>query len=83
MSSDRRYRRCGWGWALMRNDQLRAAARGPLPGARQTNNRAELWALLHALQSSEGTVTYWTDSEVLLRGWNHKRYHAKRFHKGN
>jgi len=83
MSSDRRYRRCGWGWALMREGQVRAAARGPLPGARQTNNRAELWALLHALQSSTGTMIFWTDSEVLIRCWRQRRYQVKRYHRGN
>eukprot|EP00959_Pyramimonas_sp_CCMP1952_P467458 9491644-Pyramimonas_sp.AAC.1 len=49
MSADRRCRRCGWGWACMSDTTVRAATRGPLPGPRQTNNRAEIWALLSVL----------------------------------
>eukprot|EP00959_Pyramimonas_sp_CCMP1952_P472462 9500073-Pyramimonas_sp.AAC.1 len=37
---------------------------GALPGARQTNNRAELWALLSFIASANGVVEYWTDSRA-------------------
>eukprot|EP00959_Pyramimonas_sp_CCMP1952_P146220 3061310-Pyramimonas_sp.AAC.1 len=83
MSSVRRYRRCGWGWVQMTGEQVAAAARGPLPGPRQTNNRAELWALLHIIQHSTGRIIYWTDSAVLCRGWYNRRFSAKRHSKGN
>eukprot|EP00959_Pyramimonas_sp_CCMP1952_P357989 7495560-Pyramimonas_sp.AAC.1 len=50
-STDWRYRRCGWAWARLTtttdgNYQLASARYGPQPSRRQTNNRAELWALL-------------------------------------
>eukprot|EP00959_Pyramimonas_sp_CCMP1952_P062944 1315848-Pyramimonas_sp.AAC.1 len=57
--------------------------RGPLPGPRQTNNRAEIWALLSVLQNSQGLIIYWTDSEVLMRNWRRKRHRAKKYHFGN
>eukprot|EP00959_Pyramimonas_sp_CCMP1952_P112951 2361150-Pyramimonas_sp.AAC.1 len=63
MSADRRYRRCGWGWACMDQTTVRATMRGPLPGPRQTNNRAEMWALPSVLQNPQGPIIYWTDSE--------------------
>eukprot|EP00959_Pyramimonas_sp_CCMP1952_P336328 7042552-Pyramimonas_sp.AAC.1 len=46
-SSDRRYRRCGWPRVCLHYQEdwhIRAAQHGPLPGRRQTNNPAELWA---------------------------------------
>ena len=85
--SDPRYRRCGWAWALMGAEAgphiVRAAAQGPLPGPRQTNNRAELYAFLHTLRSTHGPLTYWTDSDILKRGWDRRRHAARRFHRGN
>eukprot|EP00959_Pyramimonas_sp_CCMP1952_P057067 1191420-Pyramimonas_sp.AAC.1 len=46
------------------------AANGPLPGARQTNDRrAELWAFI----SPSGELRYWTDSEITCVGWNARR----------
>ena len=86
-SSDARYRRCGWGWALVRDvngiHTVAAAASGPLPGPRQTNNRAELAAFISALQCTAGPMEFWTDSEILCKGWRNRRYEKRNYAKGN
>ena len=41
---------------------------GPLPGPRQTNNRAEIYALLDAIGNTEGPMEFWTDSTTVLKG---------------
>ena len=80
-STDWRYRRCGWAWARLKltderseDYELAAAKHGPLPGGRQTSNRAELWAFLSCLESTYGKLVYWTDSEVLAKGWRAQRF---------
>eukprot|EP00959_Pyramimonas_sp_CCMP1952_P375009 7853306-Pyramimonas_sp.AAC.1 len=69
-----RYRRCGWSWVLMQsvngNWQEAATVHGPLPGARQSNNRAEITAFLDCLQSTVGDLVFYTDSEILCKGWH-------------
>eukprot|EP00959_Pyramimonas_sp_CCMP1952_P410386 8600525-Pyramimonas_sp.AAC.1 len=78
-ADDDRYRLCGWAWvALDRSSPfapaLRGGAQGPLAGPKQTNNRAELSALLSAFQHTEGPMDFWTDSEVLYKGWRRGRH---------
>ena len=74
-------------WVLMgKGDQscaVRAAAQGPLPGLRQSNNRAEIYSLLHALRSTGAKITFWSDSEILCKGWRRRRFAQKRYHRGN
>ena len=73
-SADERYCRCGWGRVLLAVSETAAtqvvgARFGPVPGDRQTNNRAELFSLLSFLRATEGAVDFWTDSEVTCIGW--------------
>ena len=78
-TSDRRYRRCGWSWVCLQQQNgwnIRAAQYGPLPGRRQTNNRAELWAVLQAIRSTTGPLTIYTDSDVTIQGWQ-KELHLR------
>ena len=35
----------------------------------QTNNRAEFSAFISAMLNTRGRLHYWTDSEVLFKGW--------------
>ncbi|CAK0839009.1 unnamed protein product [Prorocentrum cordatum] len=72
-TNDGRYRRCGGGWAILdtqgrtRSFEVKTAKFGPLPGAKQSNNRAELWAVTSCLEATSGKLHYWTDSKVTLR----------------
>ena len=80
---DPRYSRCGWAWARLEAQgatkikegwadvrfRVSDSHFGPLPGTRQTNNRAELWAFKSALTHTEGNLIVWTDSEILIKGW--------------
>ena len=52
-----------------RNHKVRASKHGPLPGAKQTNNREELWAFINCLESTAEKLIYWTDSEVTAIDW--------------
>ncbi|CAK0792836.1 unnamed protein product [Prorocentrum cordatum] len=78
-SSDVRHRRCGWSWVMLdtrgrtRDFPTWAAKFGPLPGSRQSNNRAELWSLINCLEPTCGGMTFWTDSEITLVGWHARR----------
>ena len=69
-SNDERNRRCGLGWTALDtegragNSPVRAAKFGPLPGARQTHNRAELRAFIGCAGPTEGPLVFWADSEV-------------------
>ncbi|CAO1620431.1 unnamed protein product [Sympodiomycopsis kandeliae] len=51
----------GWGIHFPNNSHLDAY--GPLPGSQQTNNRAELYAILHVDRATESTLS---DSTVLF-----------------
>ena len=78
-SNDERYRRRGWGWTVLdtegrtRDFSVRAAESGPLPGARQTNDVAELRAFVSCAESTEGTFVFRTDSEVTCVDWHARR----------
>ncbi|CAK0819041.1 unnamed protein product, partial [Prorocentrum cordatum] len=67
---DARCRRNGWSWTIMQNSggiwQEAAIAHGPLPGARQSNNGAEIAAVLDCLQSTEG--------DLVFTGWDSRKY---------
>ena len=78
-ASDARYRRCGWAWTVLDPaGHVAASKRGPLAGPRQSSNRAEIQAFISAVRSSRGPMTYWTDSEVLCRGWRRRRHLHRR-----
>eukprot|EP00959_Pyramimonas_sp_CCMP1952_P063664 1330218-Pyramimonas_sp.AAC.1 len=67
-ADDERYRRCGWAWVALNTSnpsvpEVRGGGQGPLAGPRQTNNRAEITALLSALRHAAGPIDFWTDSE--------------------
>eukprot|EP00959_Pyramimonas_sp_CCMP1952_P357296 7481634-Pyramimonas_sp.AAC.1 len=73
-SGDDRYMRCGWAWVRLRlggdgECHLAAGKRDPLPGPRQSNNRAELWAFCNCVKSTNDYLHFWTDSAVLVAGW--------------
>ena len=55
-----------WHWASVETDdlQLMGTQSGPLPGSRQTNNRAELFALIKAAEGSLGPMV-----ELWIRLW--------------
>ena len=57
--------------------------KGPLPRPRQTNNRAELFAMIDAVARSDGDLIFWTDSEVLCKGWAECKHNYKAFVGGN
>ncbi|CAK0896100.1 unnamed protein product [Prorocentrum cordatum] len=84
---DARYRRCGWGWVLMERVDGQwtptAECSGPLPRERQSDNRAQITALLDSQESTTGNITFYTDSEILCKGWNNKRYLTKCYKKGH
>ena len=86
-SADPRYRRCGWSWAAvefsMGRPRVAAAKRGPLPGPRQSNNRAELYAVYSAISSTVGPLEMWTDSEIAIKGWRRRRFNAKGYEGSN
>ncbi|CAK0842061.1 unnamed protein product, partial [Prorocentrum cordatum] len=49
-------------------DTTATATSGPLPGPRQSNNRAKITAFLDCLQTTEGNLMFYTDSEILCEG---------------
>ncbi|CAK0877624.1 unnamed protein product, partial [Prorocentrum cordatum] len=59
--------------------ELKAGQFGALPGARQTNNRAELFALIKCMEETRGPITFWTDSEITFLDWNAERDTKKEF----
>ncbi|CAK0821000.1 unnamed protein product [Prorocentrum cordatum] len=73
------YRRCGWGWAVLETTcqalcpSIRAATFGPLRGSRQINNKSELRAFISSLESTEGPMAHWADSEITFKGWRDRR----------
>ena len=76
-TSDPRLRRAGWSWVLVDQDyKIVLAAYGTLPGKRQTVPRAELQALLHFTQNTQGSCNFYIDClsviinyRKLLKGW--------------
>eukprot|EP00959_Pyramimonas_sp_CCMP1952_P101158 2116342-Pyramimonas_sp.AAC.1 len=79
--------RCGWAWVRLRlgvdsEYQLAAGKRGPLPGPRQSNNRAELWAFFNCVKSTNDDLHFWTDSAALVAGWRNLR-HQGPFNRGS
>jgi hypothetical protein len=59
-------RRCGWGFAVYEGEKLLETWSAPLPGHHQTVPRAELYAIVQALESDHGQrgdVTLYTDHE--------------------
>ena len=84
-ASDPRYRRCGWAWVEVHDSELssRGSNKGPLPGPRQSNNRAEMYAMIDALIQTKGPMTFWTDSDLLNIGWQKKKYQMKAYLGGN
>ena len=77
-ASDFRYRGCGWSWTVVGGSEqsldVQGSCHGPLAGARQTSNRAELCTLIHAASNTRGYITFWTDSLITLRGWRARRH---------
>ena len=74
-TKDPRLRRCGWAWVELQNcngapsSQLHRVKCAPLHGSRQTVNRAELLALLDCLQSTQGSITFVSDSAYVVNGF--------------
>ena len=60
------------GWAIVVNGDIQDTASGKLPGEKQTNNRAELYALLEALrwvQNHPGVkASIYSDSKIAIDG---------------
>eukprot|EP00959_Pyramimonas_sp_CCMP1952_P188339 3938750-Pyramimonas_sp.AAC.1 len=75
---DARYRRCGWSCVVMEKIGTTwgaaATVAGSLPGPRQSNNRAEITAFLDCMQTTEGCLIFYTDSDIPCKGWHSKRY---------
>jgi ribonuclease HI len=73
-SADPRLRRAAWAWVTLNSHQAMSASdvtyskMSVLPGRRQTVNRAELAALVDFAQSTEGPITYVTDSSYVMSG---------------
>ncbi|CAK0880704.1 unnamed protein product, partial [Prorocentrum cordatum] len=78
-SNDDGHRRCGRSWTILDTEgklkgfELKAGQSGALPGARQTNNRADLFALIKCMEETRGPITFWTDSEGTFLDWNAER----------
>ena len=72
---DARLRRCGWAWVELQTEgnapteNLHRVKCAPLHGRRQTVNRAELLALVDALQSTQGSITFVSDSAYVVNGF--------------
>ena len=76
---DPRVRRVGWGcvWfprflptsALEEWCQPLGFSLGGVGGSRQTVAKAELWAVTHAIQHSQGNVVVHTDNKRVVQGW--------------
>lgn len=60
------------GWAVIIKGDIKKTIAGKLPGDKQTNNRAELYALLKALEwikaNPEAKVGLYSDSKIAIDG---------------
>ena len=81
-SSDPRLRRIGWAWVALNGhnacslNDIVFTKMSVLAGKRQTVNRGELSALIDFLQSTEGAVTFVTDSGYVMTGVSKERRRA-------
>jgi ribonuclease HI len=77
-SSDIRRRRCGWGLAIIREQDgdfvLTGGVAGTLEDVQQTSNRAAVEALVFVLRFTRGHGTVKPDSKYLVDGFNGGRY---------
>lgn len=69
--------RAGWAAVFPQNSELDAS--GVVPGALQTNNRAEMLAIIEALERSQTELHVYTDSMLMINtitkwmaGWKRK-----------
>ena len=82
---DPRLRRCGWAWVELQECDgspttlLHRIKCAPLHGMRQTVNRAELYALLDCLRSTQGSVTFVSDSAYVVNGFAKLSARASKF----
>ena len=84
-TQDPRLRRCGWAWVELQVEanspvkRLHRVRCAPLHGRRETVNRAELLALVDGIRSTQGSLSFVSDSAYVVNGFQKLKAPAKKF----